>query len=182
MERIAALCVKSSHTAHKEPVRCFLQVIDLDDQIFQFLGMTEIRKCLQKITDLFAAPDHHVCHLQRVILDLLYIAHIDAHQHILHLIRHSVNMLGELHDILTLNRGDKFLCQFVQHIVLLSIGTVLDLMDLLQIFLKLLWFKISQNSPQKRRRLTGFLRTCDKIIKIVCILFSCHFLFLLLFI
>lgn len=29
VERIAALCVKSSHTAHKEPVRCFLQVIDL---------------------------------------------------------------------------------------------------------------------------------------------------------
>ena len=145
---------------------CDLMWFDADDQVLEVFRPLKVLELRHHLPDRLAAPDHHICHLKRSRLDLLYVVHVDPEHDILYLICDIIDILAQGYNILTLDRRKELLCQMVQHIMLLHIRAVLDLMEPVQPLLESLCTEILQRPFEHLRRAAGILRARDKIIKI----------------
>ena len=88
--------------------------------------------------------------------------------------------MAERHDILSLDRRDERLRQFIRKFMPLLVCRALDLMNLVQPVRDLFRSEIRQDILQKMGCPATALRTRGKVIKIISILFFRHLGFLLL--
>ena len=121
----------------------------------------------------------YIHHSQRVLSDPADIIHVNSKQNILYFVCNIVNILAQRYNIFSFNRRNKLLCQMIHNVMLFFICTVLDLMKFLKLRFKFFRLEIFKYAFQQLGRSAGILRTRRKSIKIICILFLSHFLFLL---
>ena len=168
---IIAAVMEIIHALDIQFIRFLLIGIDADDMFLDVLGTLVIREALHQLQYLVTALGDHVYQLQRIRADSLNVVAVYADQNVLNLIRHLINILAYLQDILPVNRCSKGLDKRVEHLMFFAVGGMLYPVHLIKIIVKFILIKMIHDILKQVDRIAGVLRAVGKIVKIISVLF-----------
>ena len=133
--------------------------------ILEGLGALEIRELDEHLLDALAAVDDDLGHLHGVGVHLAYIVGVETYQHVLYLVGHVVDAVGQLYDVLALNGRYERLGEHVYHLVLALVRRVLELVHLVQARGQGVRVEVVHDVLEQVRRLAGIVRALDEVVE-----------------